>query len=162
MSKSLIRFAKKINFKLEAKHLEKLSFYFKIGKLYCVVQCPNWFKVGNYRGGTLNNIESKNEIRSTPCVKPFREFTIYYNGNVTPCCDIYNGTGYNLNKIEKVNKDDHYSIFKIYASKKLSDWRKGLFNWSPKKGVCAMCEVEDLATKKDIEARNKIESKLIN
>ena len=155
MKLSLNKFAKKLNLKLNKNHISQLNFNFKIGKLYVDVQCPNWFLDGNYRGETLKNIK-KIKKRNNPCVKPFREFTIYYNGNITPCCDIYNSKNYNKNNIGKINLKNKNSKFQIYCQKKLSDWRRDLFGWNTKKGVCANCSSQDLAAKKDSIKREKI------
>ena len=155
MKLSLKRYAKKIGYKLNDYNIKNLNFHFNIGKLFVEVQCPNWFIYGNYRGGTLTKIKN-GETRSQPCVKPFREFTIYYDGNVTPCCDIYSGNNYKKNNISKIDYNDKYSIFKIYTQKKISDWRRDLFGWNEKKGVCLKCSSPDLAIKNDMKKRQNI------
>ncbi len=153
---SLIKFAKRINFQLNSKHISELGFCFRVNKLFVIVQCPNWFDEGNYRGGTINTTKTyKNRV--SPCVKPFREFTVYYNGNVTPCCDIFNNNNFNKHVIQSVDKNDSNSIFKIYAYKKLSQWRKHLFGWNSKKDPCASCSSSiDNLNQKDTESREQI------
>ena len=127
-----------MNFNLSKKEISNLSFGFKVGELSVVVQCTNFFVDGNSRGKTIDFLEAT-KTRETPCVRPFREFVIYYDGTVTPCCSIHHGENYNSNSVGKVSSDNIYSIFEIYASKTLAGWRKGLLDWSPKTGVCATC-----------------------
>ena len=136
---ALKRFAKKINFKLVDKHIKNLKFSFNIKNLHCIVYCPNWFEIGSSRGGTIDYLNTKN-IRQKPCTKPFREFTIYYDGFVTPCCEIYHDKNYNEHAVGHILPNDPSSIFNVYSGKYLTMWRKGLFDYSPKKGPCATCK----------------------
>tara|TARA_B100002003_G_scaffold128372_1_gene118668 strand:+ start:134 stop:1207 length:1074 start_codon:yes stop_codon:yes gene_type:complete len=152
---SLKKFAKRIGFQLDQKHISRLGFRFKINKLFAIVQCPDWMNEGSYRGGSIN-ISKIYKKRTSPCVRPFREFTIYYNGKVTPCCDIFNSDNYNEHIIESVDMNDLDSIFKIYANNNLSQWRKHTFDWSSKDGPCASCSVFDLSQQNDLKKREKI------
>lgn len=148
-------FAKRINYKIKKKDLDKFYFSFKIKNLVGIFQCPNWMKIGNSRGGTIKSLNKKN-VRTSPCVKPFREFTIYYDGSVTPCCDIYHGNNYSKYIVKKLSSKDKNEIFKVYAGKALSLWRKDLFTWSEKKDICGSCSAPDLAERKDQKKRKKI------
>lgn len=152
---SLIKFAKRIGFKLDKKHISNLGFAFKLNKLLCIVQCPDWINEGNYRGGSINTTKI-NIARVSPCVIPFREFTIYHNGKVTPCADIFNNNNYNKHVIDKVDVNDLDSIFRIYSNNNLSQWRKHTFDWSLKKGPCEYCSVSDLSKKEDLKERENI------
>ena len=58
--------------------------------------------------------------------------------------------------LEKKDSDDKNDIFKVYAGKVLSSWRKDLFAWSEKKDICGSCSAPDLAIKKDQKKRKKI------
>ena len=146
---------KRINYKIKKKDLDKFYFSFKIKNLVGIFQCPNWMKIGNSRGGTIKSLNKKN-VRTSPCVKPFREFTIYYDGSVTPCCDIYHGNNYSKYIVKKLSSKDKNEIFKVYAGKTLSLWRKDLFTWSEKKDICGSCSAPDLAERKDQKKRKKI------
>jgi len=139
MEKRLIRFAKIIKFDLSKEEIENLSFQFKVGELHIVVQCINFFESGNSRGQTIGFLEAS-KTRQMPCERPFREFVIYYDGAVTPCCSIHHGENYNLNTVGKISSDDINSIFKVYVNKNIAGWRKGLLDWSTKSGVCATCK----------------------
>ena len=74
------------------------------------------------------------------CLLRDREFTIYYDGFVTPCCEIYHDKNYNEHSVGHILPNDPNSIFKVYSGKYLTMWRKGLFDYSPKKGPCATCK----------------------
>lgn len=148
-------FANRINLRIKKEDLNKFQYSFKIKNLIGIFQCPDWMKLGNSRGGTIKALNKKT-VRNSPCVKPFREFTIYYDGSVTPCCDIYHGNNYSKHVVKKLSSDDKNDIFKVYAGKVLSSWRKDLFAWSEKKDICGSCSAPDLAIKKDQKKRKKI------
>ena len=158
---SIYKFAKKINFNLNKKNISELCFNFRINKLFVHVQSPNFFIEGTDRGGSINTTKiSKNRI--SPCVKPFREFTIYHDGTVTPCCDIFNNINFNKYSISKINANDLNSIFNIYASQKLSEWRLHTFGWNLKENVCKTCSSYDKAYIGDAKKRKKILDELAN
>ncbi len=136
------RFAKKIDFKISKKQLKNLKFTFKIKDLFCIVHSPNWFEEGSARGGIINYLNTQN-VRIAPCAKPFREFTIYYDGHVTPCCEIYHNKTYKKYDVGKILPDNPNSIFDVYSGKNLKMWRKSLFDYSPKKDPCATCKSAD-------------------
>ena len=159
LRQSLTKFAKRIGFRLTKKHINKIGLVFKINKLFVIVQSPDWIKEGNNRGGSIDTIKVyKNRI--SPCVKPFREFTIYHNGKVTPCCDIFNNNNYNEHVIDSIDMNDVNSIFKIYSNNNLSQWRKHVFDWSSKEGPCATCSAFDLSQKSDFQKRDRILNKI--
>lgn len=159
LRQSLTKFAKRIGFKLTKKHINKLGLTFKINKLFVIVQCPDWNNEGNNRGGSIDTVKiSKNRI--SPCVKPFREFTIYHNGKVTPCCDIFNNNNYNEHVMGSIDVNDVNSIFKIYSNNNLSQFRKHTFDWSLKDGPCASCSVFDFSQKSDLQKRERILNKI--
>jgi len=155
MTIRIMDFAKRIDYKLTKENLKNLNFQFKINNLVGIYQCPDWFSSGNSRGGIIKELNKKS-LRQKPCVKPFREFTIYYDGTVTPCCDIYHGENYSKHIIKKISDLDKNDIFKIYAGDKLSMWRKSLFSWSEKEDICGSCSAPDLAEKSDQSKRKAI------
>lgn len=61
----------------------------RIGDFYLVVQIIDWQQEGNSRGGAANKVGNVLVERSYPCVKPFREFTVFHDLSVTQCCDAF-------------------------------------------------------------------------
>ena len=85
------------------------------------------------------------EQRINPCVNPFREICIAYDGSIKPCCNIYFNAPNIFGNAAVSNLTD------IYFSEELCKFRKDLFIFSKKVGGCATCNTEDNA---DIESKN--------
>ncbi|MBN3196854.1 radical SAM/SPASM domain-containing protein [Pectobacterium versatile] len=117
------------------------------------IQWPNYNKDGTYRGGKVLVSTMALCERTAPCSKPFREFTIFSDGDVVPCCEVFH---------DKVNSDlvmgkiRNNSIFEIYSSAILARFRKHVFTFGPKKGVCSQCSVADYSTDKESKERAEI------
>ena len=119
------------------------------------VATNNWQVYGNDRGGTLKNLRSSQ--RTTPCVNPFREICIAYDGTIKPCCNIY------FNCANIYGNANENLLTDIYFDEELCNFRRELFIFSRKSGGCATCNTEDNAQsieqterKKNIE-RHKFE-----
>lgn len=113
-----------------------------------LILCNNWQIYGNDRGGTLKNIPK--EIRTYPCLYPFREIFIKYDGTVTPCCNIYFDSDPvygNLNETDLID---------IYFSREIIDFRKNLFDFSPKNSRCRFCNAPDNANIETARQRDEI------
>ncbi|MDO6408875.1 MAG: radical SAM protein [Pantoea sp.] len=117
------------------------------------VQWPDWRKSGTNRAGLLTEHVASSAIRTQPCVKPFREFTIFYDGTVQPCCESFLDDKTNLASAGSLQT---LSIYDIYAGKMLSNFRKGLFDFGLKKGICASCTVADYSREEDDAERKRI------
>ncbi|AOT11077.1 radical SAM/SPASM domain-containing protein [Pseudoalteromonas luteoviolacea] len=118
-----------------------------------IIQWPDWRKHGTNRGGTLEDHSSSNYKRIMPCARPFREFTIFYDGNVQPCCESFHDSDTNL---EQVGNIATTSIFDLYTSKKLNLMRRSLYDFSPKQGICASCTVADFSSIEDDPMRKAL------
>ena len=118
------------------------------------VQWPNWRKVGSSRGGEIKHLEENRPVRTAPCARPFREFTIYFDGTVTPCCEIFHDAD-NSQPLKVASLMDR-SLFNVYADQMLSEFRKSLFLFGEKKGVCRYCPVADNSREDHAELRNEI------
>ena len=163
--------AKKIKFSLTDENIKNLQFSLLVGKLYVEVYCTDWNLKGNSRGGELENLVPKKN-RINPCEKPIREFIISYDGTVQLCCHVYHNKTYDKYTIAKIDPDNQKSIFKIYAGKALTFYRRDLFDYSEKKGACAKCNhyEDSLKTppefftnpKEDLKKRNIILDKIKN
>lgn len=116
------------------------------------IQWPDWRQFGTNRAGIVHELNSKS-IRYDPCIKPFREFTIYHNGIVQPCCESYLDDSNNLSEVGDLNLNN---IFDIYLSIKLSTFRRHVFDFSEKSGICASCSVKDYSNINDDIYRKSI------
>ena len=111
----------------------------------------NWATYGNDRGGTLEHLHGNQ--RTAPCVNPFREIFIAYDGTVKPCCNIY----FNCPNI--YGNANEQSLTEIYFGEELCKFRRELFTFSPKTGGCATCNTADNAEIAEQDERKKILSR---
>jgi hypothetical protein len=108
------------------------------------IQWPDWRINGTDRGGQIQNYGSGKVKRTAPCVKPFREFTVFYDGEVQPCCESFHDNDKLLLIIANLN---HTSIFDAYASSKLAAFRRSVFNFGAKSGICEFCTSVDYSNR---------------
>ena len=148
-------FLKKIKIDNNIKYQKNLSVDLRIKQLNINIQVSKFNITGKSRGGLVKKLDLKT-TRVDPCERPFRELTIYYDGTITPCCEIYYNKEHKNYIIDKINANDKNSIFKIYTSQRLTQWRKELFTYSKKKLPCSTCSHNSLNKKKDFKIRQKI------
>jgi MoaA/NifB/PqqE/SkfB family radical SAM enzyme len=122
------------------------------------IQWPDWRQEGTNRAGTIDKLNSKTQ-RTSPCMKPFREFTIFYDGSVQPCCESFHDE---INNFCEIGNIKDKSIFDLYASNKLSDFRSQVFDFSPKSGICAHCTVKDYSAPSEDPLRKSLLDELRN
>jgi hypothetical protein len=118
------------------------------------IQWPNWRILGTDRGGQVDNYSGGKVERIAPCAKPFREFTIFYDGDIQPCCESFHDQAKQLTIISNVN---NCSIFDAYASNKLASFRRSVFGFGRKTGICKFCSSIDYSSyEKDAVIREKL------
>ncbi len=115
------------------------------------VMANDWARYGNSRAGTVEFLNTE-ETRTTPCVRPLREFTISHDGDVFPCCQFYPESS----KKYLVENVSSQTIFEIYASNTLAMWRKDLFTFGEKQSPCDKCRDADNAKVESAEFRQSI------
>lgn len=113
------------------------------------IQWPDWRVSGTDRGGQVQNYGTGKIKRTAPCVKLFREFTVFFDGEVQPCCESFHDNQTLLIKIANLKTD---SIFDAYASGELAAFRKSVFNFGEKGGICEYCTSIDYSNRHDDEA----------
>ena len=111
----------------------------------------NWEVYGNDRGGTLEKLRGSQRV--APCVNPFREISVAYDGTIKPCCNIY------FNSLNIYGNANEKSLTEIYFGKELCKFRRELFTFSRKFGGCATCNTEDNAKIEEQPLREKILSR---
>ncbi|WP_076410847.1 radical SAM/SPASM domain-containing protein [Shewanella sp. UCD-KL12] len=110
------------------------------------VSCVNYEQVGHSRAGAIEHLKIET-LRDYPCFRPFREFTVYHNGFVYPCCNIMPDLDEG-NRLAIGSIGDGATIFELYGSKLMQSWRKDLFSFGLKRSPCDLC-YERACTKDD-------------
>lgn len=102
----------------------------------------NFVANGTDRGKIVDSIES-DAIRKSPCLIPFHDLYIDYNGKVVPCCNIRSDwpdhSEYVLGDLSKEE-----SIFSVFTSTTIVSWRKVLINYDGKEPPCDSCRFEEI------------------
>lgn len=102
---------------------------------------PNWRADGTSRAGVLKHHQSMSAVRVQPCLKPFRELTVFYDGSVQPCCEAFHDREINLCEIGRVGPS--VSIFDVYSSESMAAFRRSVFSFGEKTGICEHCVSAD-------------------
>jgi Radical SAM superfamily/Iron-sulfur cluster-binding domain len=95
----------------------------------------NLWKTGYNRGGLVDELAVK---RTSPCLSPVTEFIIDHRGYVLPCCNVYTDRAEHLS-FTAGKLPEHRNIFEAYASKAMTAWRKGTFQFNPGGPLCSEC-----------------------
>lgn len=111
----------------------------------CLVQWPDWRKIGTNRAGTIEKLNMV-EVRHKPCAKPFREFTVFFDGMVQPCCEAFHDNQTLLVSMPNLNQK---TIFEAYCSPELSRFRRSVFPYGVKGGICRFCNAVDFSVEED-------------
>lgn len=94
-------------------------------------------KNGFDRGGAVPELIDKSFIRNIPCPFVFRNFTIDWNGNAMPCCNLHSDFPQHRDFI--LGNIREQSIFSIYAGNSANAWRHRLSGYQEKEGPCRHC-----------------------
>jgi len=137
--KKIDKFYNKLNLKYtidSQKENQYIKTSFKYKNLSIYVSTTNYNEYGESRAGSIDNLVEEVK-RSWPCARPYREFTIFSNGEAYPCCQIYAPLDSGKNSMGSIKNYD--SIFELYTSYKLSKLRKHLYGYGIKKSPCDTC-----------------------
>jgi radical SAM protein with 4Fe4S-binding SPASM domain len=128
--------------KFKAKYLKKagenlVNYKIPMKKMKVFLSVPNLINHVVDRGGSLKELSGK-EIRTSPCVSPFKQMFIDWTGDVLPCCnlrsDIQAHKGYILGNVK------NSSLQHIFFSDASSKIRKMLAVFGEKRGPCTYCK----------------------
>jgi radical SAM protein with 4Fe4S-binding SPASM domain len=111
--------------------------------------------LGFDRGQTLTGLTDESYTRNSPCAMVFNNFTVDFNGAVMPCCNLRSDAPQHKDFVVDVISGNK-SIFEVYASKAMSEWRASLARADPKKPPCSSCKqkaIEDPVALKLLDAR---------
>jgi radical SAM protein with 4Fe4S-binding SPASM domain len=127
--------------KLKAKYLKKagenlVNYKIPMKKMGVFLSVPDLINYVGDRGGALKELSGK-EIRTSPCVSPFKQMFIDWTGDVLPCCnlrsDIQSHKNYILGNVKNSPLQD------IFFSDTSSKVRKMLAGFGEKTGPCTYC-----------------------
>lgn len=122
-------------------------------KIRLLIVSNNWDMYGNDRGGTVEKLSTNS--RNTPCVVPFREVVVDYNGAVIICWNVFRDK---TNYIGQIGKK---SLINVYFDNPAVNLRREMLTYDKKKGIHATCNVESFSDKSTTEVREKLLLKAI-
>lgn len=109
--------------------------------------------IGTDRGG-LVSVNVAPEPRQAPCLLPFMNVYIDWNGNTVPCCNLRSDrpehAAYVVSRLA-----DGASLFDAYVA--LHGWRKALLRFGPKGSPCDTCRHEAQAIPDNRDNRAELE-----
>lgn len=102
------------------------------------IQARDLNVMGYDRGGTIQFTEQELPVRMTPCIAPFDEVLVTWNGVAVPCCNIIGDkpdhAPYTAGKVSGKG-----SIFAVYAAGPLVKWRRSMLPFAKHGGPCEHC-----------------------
>lgn len=128
---------------------------FKTERIKLLMFENNYYQIGENRGGSVS-IDTQRDFRMKPCSYPFNNFTLAYDGSISPCCQIRGDVSDNRNYIIG-NLRDYRNIFDAYGSIQAARWRYSLYAYSKKSGPCANCSAATLElSESEIQYREEL------
>lgn len=109
------------------------SKYYNIDITYSSI---NMDILGCDRGGVID-VESK--IRTAPCFHPNMQVSIDYDGIYTLCCNIRSDIVEHKNYL--IGNVENNSLFELFTSNKIIEFRKRLLRENKKFGACEYCSM---------------------
>lgn len=79
-------------------------------------------------------------VRTKPCVQPFNNMYIDYNGSVMVCCNTRSDMPEHQNGL--MGNVSEAKLWDIYFNPKYDYWRNHLKDESPKSGICEKCKID--------------------
>lgn len=101
------------------------------------------------RGGALG-INGSYE-RVSPCVTPFREFHVEWDGTVMPCCHLRSDVqAHRGAQMTKLTSDSN--IFEEWSKGAFVDWRRQMIRAGRKAGPCLTCNFNEIPEKQEVQS----------
>ncbi len=115
-------------------------------KIEISARASNLEFVGFDRGQSLTDLIDENYRRTSPCPFVFRNVTIDFDFSMMPCCNLRADMPEHR-KFIVGNLNPHGSIFDLYCSKELSEWRWSLATVDAKRAPCNTCKQQTLKSR---------------
>jgi MoaA/NifB/PqqE/SkfB family radical SAM enzyme len=109
------------------------------------IYARNFRMNGADRGATIADL-SQEKIRRSPCLVPFKDMYIDYNGKVVPCCNIRSDIAEHSDFILGDLNDEHLTLFSIFQSAAAIAFRKKLVGFHEKCFPCNTCNFAHIAS----------------
>ncbi|OHC73966.1 MAG: hypothetical protein A3H92_10880 [Rhodospirillales bacterium RIFCSPLOWO2_02_FULL_58_16] len=124
---------------------ERINWTIPHDKIAIFVQAVDLDTVGYDRGQTLDQLTDKDFSRVTPCSLVFENVTVDYNGLVMPCCNLRSDIAAHLPFVAGDLKQSA-SLFDIYDSPAMAEWRASLVRVERKTPPCRSCKQKALSS----------------
>jgi radical SAM protein with 4Fe4S-binding SPASM domain len=99
----------------------------------------NYMAYGSDRAGSVASVSNASFKRTSPCSRPFQDFTVSYDGTIFPCCQMFVDNAEHLSRYSIGNISDFETIFHAFSSPLMAHWRSELLRESPKSAPCESC-----------------------
>jgi radical SAM protein with 4Fe4S-binding SPASM domain len=130
---------RKLNGKRISRGDDLVRYIIPMEKMRVIIFVPDIMEHGDDRGGFLEFLK-RGDIRTSPCISPFRRMYVDWTGDVLPCCnlrgDIDAHKDYVLGNIKNSTLQD------VFFSDTSNSIRKMLSDFSKKQGSCKYCKFD--------------------
>jgi hypothetical protein len=106
------------------------------GSITVRVYARNFEINGCSRGNTVPIALSTR--RTSPCLSPFQDVYIDFNGKVMPCCNLRSDVPSHRNAVV-ADLHEVPDLFALYGGETLAGWRRSVVGFGVKSGHCANC-----------------------
>ena len=139
-----------------SRSMDRLEYRLIFRDMKIRIYIRNFYSNGVHRGATISELE-KNDPRNSPCLIPFHDIYIDYNGKVNPCCNIRSDVKEHLEFTLGDLNNKEETIFTIFNSTKAVSWRKSLLAFSDKNFPCDKCAFSEISrSKKNLNKANRL------
>lgn len=118
---------------------QRIEYKLDIDGIKVHLRARNFAIEGTSRTNKVDNF-NKEYIRTAPCLQPFNNMYIDYNGYVMVCCNTRSDIPSHKNGI--MSHIDNGFLWDIYKDEKYNKWRNLLIDESPKTGICRGCKID--------------------
>jgi len=117
-------------------------------------------ETGYDRGQLLADLTDRTYVRRSPCFLVFSNFTVDFNGQVMPCCNLRSDHPQHASFVLDDLSSGRQSIFDVYAGQRFTDWRRGLVTVGEKADPCRTCKQKVLEGPALLELGRAVDAKL--
>jgi len=120
--------------------MERLEYKLLYKNMNIKIYTRNFLLNGTDRGGLIGSLKKKK--RKSPCLIPFKDIYIDYNGKVVPCCNIRSDVESHFSYILGDLSINNRNVFNIFSSE--VSVRKQLIGFWDKRKPCNSCSFHNI------------------